>query len=286
MVSHNAWEALLACGIHTAHHLLAQVSNRYTCGTALGIGCKVGTSSHVHYHLSGTNHLYTILSCQYVSATNGHYTHSSLIGNGLQLSIKVCIGQATCIRSIGNRTGIDIPARSEREQQMKFLLASSGISCHHHLIRVAHKICAVITGHVLVTAANHTTYTFLQVQATNIVLHISILTRKEYTAEILNIDTTEVLVLAITGTIALHIAGFTRPQGLLIELDFILVQTSEQASAQLTVSDRQRIFHPDVFHSCCCGRNIVPHGHGILGGKIIRTRRHCGQERHCQGTIS
>ena len=279
-------EALLACGIHTRHHLLAQVVNGNTCGTALGIGGKVCAGSHVHHHLTGTDNLYAVLSGQHMSSAYGHDTHSSLIGHSLQLTVEVGIGQAACICGINHGAGIDVLAGSEGEEQMQLLLAGSLIACHHHLVGIADEICAVVDSHVFRAGAMNTADAFLQVQAADIVLHLAVLAGQEHATEILHKDAAEVLVLAIATAKALHVAGLTRPEGLLVELDFVLVQASEQATAQLTVTDGQRILHPYVLHTGSRRWHVVPKGHWVSGGKILGTCRKSRNQSHAHGTCS
>ena len=211
MVRHYMWEALLACSIHTCHHLLAQVLHGYSGHTVLGIWSKVGASSHIHNHLSCTRHLNTLLCSTNLSTTNGNNTHGCLIGYGFQLSVEIGIGQTCCISGIGNRTCIDVLAGHIGEQQVQCLLTGRCVSHRHNLVRIAHQIGALISGVMPAAGKLYATNTLNKVKTAHIVLHLTVLAWLEHSAQVFHEDAAEVLVLAIASAIALHVTGLARP---------------------------------------------------------------------------
>ena len=88
----------------------------------------------------------------------------------------------------------------------------------------------------------------------------------ESSADVLGNYRAEVLVIAVVAAV---VGVASAPQRLFVKLNLVLVDTSEEACAELSVSDGQAILHPDVAHASQCGGFVVPQRELILGREAL-----------------
>ena len=187
------------------------------------------------------------------------------MAHGLELSSKCGIG----IR-IGHRSGIQILAGLYRHQQIELAPACGAVTHGHHPVGEGGEVATFIMGKAVGGTVIHAADARLQVQVAHVIAHLACFIEAELAREVGHQDRAEVLVGAIVEG-ARHVVGRSLPQGLLVELDFVLLDSSHQAGSQLSVTDGEGVLHPGVSCPLIGCRLPVPQGVGVLGAECLKS---------------
>ena len=187
------------------------------------------------------------------------------MAHGLELSAKRGIGAG-----VGYGSGVQVIAGLYRHQQIELAPACGAVTHGHHPVGEGSEVATFIMGKVVGGTVIHAADARLQVQVAHVIAHLAGFIVAELGREVGHQDRAEVLV----GTIvegASHVVGRSLPQGLLVELDFILFDSSHQAGSQLSVTDGEGVLHPGVSCPLIGCRLPVPQGVWVLGAECLKS---------------
>ena len=126
--------------------------------------------------------------------------------------------------------------------------------CDEHLVGGRNEVAALVGGCFVAALVVHTAHAVDDVEVAVICLdRFAVVCEREVAALVDDLDGTEVLEVTLVA-----VGSGTCPEGLLVELDFIFVESATNGCADLSVAQRQRIFHPGVGHAGMCDGHVVP----------------------------
>ena len=240
--------------VYRAFHLAVEACGvRYVVG---GVSVEVCAAAENDEHLVGIFN-YDALRGGGHRAACGHNLHAGVVRNGFE-----CAGEggiSTVVRSRGADAGL---TGSERDAQ-RHLAGLVGLVAHgNHAVGVGGNIFARVIHRLVGALELHAGRGVFEVEVAIVVLHG--LVCAERAAEVFHEDAAEVFVVAVFSAVVGVLAA---PEGLLVKLDFVLGDAAEEAGAELSVADRQGVFHPLVGNIHAAGGFLVPERELVLGGE-------------------
>ena len=236
------------------HNVLHLRCNRIgiTSGSRRYTAIKGGSCGEYHLHFGGIFHFYAFLGHGHCPSS-GHHLHTCVViycgefASKRHLSVFVILG----VRRI------DIFSCHQGKTEVELVATRSFIVGSHHVVWRRREIATFVfrTGFVgEVDTAN----TAFDVEET-IIIEGLFVGGVEIFTEVVHKDTTEVV---ITSVVA-NVSGRTCPNGFLVELDLIHLNSSKKTCSEVTVTQGKRVFHPRIGYPH--SRFYVPKREGTFG---------------------
>ena len=185
--------------------------------------------------------------------SGGHHLHACIVEHGGELTGK---GHFSVFVIFGVRS-IDIFACHQGKAEVELVGACSFIVGSYHIVWRRSKVATFVFRACFVGVV-HTANTAFDVEIARVSARF-VVAFVEVVADVVHEDTTEVAV----SSVASHVSGRTRPDGLLVELDLVHLHSAEKASAEVSIAQGEGVFHPRIVHTH--GWFRVPKCEGTFG---------------------
>ena len=230
------------------------------------VGVEVGGTRQIDDDFVGAGDGDAVLAAGHGTALVDHL-EAGAVGDGLQFA-----GKLSAVGAVG-RGGVDAGlARYQGEAQRHLTGLAGLVACGDDLCGVAHEVGAVVADAAVGVGEGHAARGVRQVEHADIVLDHRGLRHAQFARDFLGEERTEVFVVAIVGAV---VAAASAPEGFLVKLYLVGHDATQEAAAQLAVTQRQRILCPLVANGLDRARRVVPQREFVLRGE-------CGDARYLE----
>ena len=212
------------CFRHNVLHLCSNCGG-IASGARGYTAIKGRSSGENHLHFGGILHFYAFL-CHGHRTPSGHHLHTCVViycgefASKRHLSVFVILG----VR------GIDIFSCHQGKTEVELVVTRSFIVGSHHVVWSRREIATFVfrTCFVGIVYSANTAFDVEETRVTARLLRRFI----EVIAEVVHKDATEVAISAVAS----HVSGRTCPNGFLIELDLIHLNSSKKTGSEVTIT--------------------------------------------------
>ena len=181
-----------------------------------------------------------------------------VVGDGGKLA-----PEGAAVAGVGRGGGADAVAGLGIDEEVEGGVAVGGVVGSDYLRVHRGEVAALIDGGAGGALEINTGHSVFDVEPAHIVGGAACGGVVEVGGEILDKEAAEVLILSV----AAHIVGRAGPECLFIKLQLVGCHAAEEAGAELSVADGQRVFHPLIADAREGGGLRVPQGEGVVGGE-------------------